>query len=107
MIVNLGYLNKLVDKYKNSFHHSNGKISIDADYSALTEEIETKLIKSTIQKSKKFDTVRITRYKSIFSKGYTKNWSREKSIIDSVLKSNPWTYKIKDSHGEKITGSFF
>ena len=22
-------------------------------------------------------------------------------IIDSVLKTNPWTYKIKDSNGEK------
>ena len=23
-------------------------------------------------------------------------------IIDSVLKANPWTYKIKDWNGEKI-----
>ena len=31
----LGYLNKLVDEYNNSYHRS-----IDADYSALTETIE-------------------------------------------------------------------
>ena len=52
------------------------------------------------------DRVRITKYKNIFSKGYTKTWSREIFVIDSVLKSSPWTYKIKDISGEKITGSF-
>ena len=53
------------------------------------------------------DRVRITKYKNIFSKGYTKNWSREIFIIDFVLKINPWTYKIKDLNGEKITESFY
>ena len=55
------------------------------------------------------DRVRITKYKNIFSKGYTENWSREIFIIDSVFKSNPWTLttlKIKDLNGEKIIGSF-
>ena len=42
------------------------------------------------------------KYKNIFSKGYTKNWSREIFIIDSVLKTNPWTYKIKDLNREQI-----
>ena len=26
--------------------------------------------------------------------------------MDSVLKINPWAYKIKDLNGEKTTGSF-
>ena len=52
------------------------------------------------------DRVRITKYKNIFSKGYTENWSREIFIINSVLKTNPWTYKIKDLNGEKIIGIF-
>ena len=42
------------------------------------------------------DRVRITKYKNIFSKGYTENWSREVFIVDSVLKTNTWSYKIKD-----------
>ena len=53
------------------------------------------------------DTVRITEYKNIFSKGYTENWSRKIFIIDSVFKTSPWTYKIKDLDGEKIIGSFY
>ena len=44
------------------------------------------------------DRVKITRYRNIFSKGYTKNWSKEKILIDSVLKNNAWTYKIEDWH---------
>ena len=40
------------------------------------------------------DSVRITKYNNIFSKGYIENWSREIFIIDSVMKTNPWTYKI-------------
>ena len=27
--------------------------------------------------------------------------------MDSVLKTNPWIYKIKDLKGEKILGSFY
>ena len=46
--------------------------------------------------------VRITKYKNIFTKGYTANWSRKIFITDSVLKTNPWTYKIKHLYREKI-----
>ena len=66
----LGYLNKVVDKYNNTYHHTTGKKPIDADYSALTKEIEPS------QKALKFkvsDRVKITKYKNMFSKGYTKN----------------------------------
>ena len=52
------------------------------------------------------DRVRITKYKKLFSKADTENWSREIFVIDFVLKSNPWTYKIKDLKEEKIIGSF-
>ena len=34
------------------------------------------------------------------------NWSRETFITDSVLKTNHWTYRIKDLNWEKIIGSF-
>ena len=33
--------------------------------------------------------------------GYTKNWSREIFIIEFVLKTKPWTHKIKDLNGGK------
>ena len=40
--------------------------------------------------------------KKFFSKDYTKNWSRETFVINSVSKTNPWTYKTKDFNGERI-----
>ena len=80
------------------------KKSINADYSALTEKSETN---AKAPKFKVNDKVRITNYKNIFSKGYTENWSREIFIINSALKTNFWTYKIKDLNEEKIIGSFY
>ena len=47
------------------------------------------------------DRVRITKCKNIFSEAHTENCSREIFIIDSVLKTNPWTYKAKDSNKRK------
>ena len=35
----LGYLDKLVDQYNNTYHHSIGKPLIDADNSNLIEKI--------------------------------------------------------------------
>ena len=96
----LTYLNKLVAQYNNTYHSINKK-PINADYSALTEKIKTNLI---APKFKVNDRVRITKYKNIFGKGYNKNWSRETFIINSVLKTYPWIYKIKDLNGEKIVG---
>ena len=99
-------MNKLVDQYTNTFNtnHFINKKPINADYSALTEKIETSL---KAPKFKANDRVRITKYKSIFRKGYTGNGSREIFLIDFVLKSSPWTYKIKDINGEKIKRGFY
>ena len=36
----------------------------------------------------------------MFSEAYTENLSREIFIIDSVLRTNPSTNKIKDLNGE-------
>ena len=79
-------MNKLVDQYNNTYHHSINKKPVNADYSALNKEIDTNL---KVPKFKMNDRVIITKYKNIFSKGYTENWTREISITDSVLKTNP------------------
>ena len=74
--------------------------SINVNYFALTEKIEP-------PKFKVNDRVRITRYKNIFSNGYTENWSREIFVSNSMLKTNLWAYKIEDLNGEKTTLSFY
>ena len=47
------------------------------------------------------DKVRITKNENTFRKGYTENWSSEIFIMNSVLKTNPWTYKLKDLNERK------
>ena len=37
------------------------------------------------------DDVRISKYKNIFAKGYTPNWSEELFVIKEVKNTVPWT----------------
>ena len=53
------------------------------------------------------DNVRISKYKNIFAKGYTPNWSEEVFIINKIKITVPWTYAIIALNGEEITGSFY
>ena len=53
------------------------------------------------------DKVRISRIKATFEKGYLPNWSEELYIVDNVLITSPVTYKLKDTMGEEIQGSFY
>ena len=52
------------------------------------------------------DHVRISKYKNIFAKGYTPNWSEEVFVITKVKNTVPWTYVISDLNGEEIVGTF-
>ena len=53
------------------------------------------------------DHVRISKYKNIFAKGYTPNWSEEVFVIKKIKNTVPWTYVIDDLNGEEVTGTFF
>ena len=64
----LGYLNKL-NGYNNIYHPSICKEPVNADYSVLTDEIESS---HNVPKFKVGDRVRITKYKNIFSKSCSK-----------------------------------
>ena len=53
------------------------------------------------------DHVRISKYKNIFAKGYTPNWSVEVFVVTEFKNTVPWTYVINDLNGEKIIGTFY
>ena len=53
------------------------------------------------------DYVRISKYKDIFAKGYTPNWSEEVFITSKIKNTVPWTYVINDLNGEEIIGTFY
>ena len=52
------------------------------------------------------DIVRISKYKNIFSKGYTTNWSEEVFVIKKVKNTVSWTHVINDLNREEIVGTF-
>ena len=92
-------------KYNNTYHSTNKMKPINVRDNNFIEYIE-----ESSKKSPKFkigDHVRISKYKNIFAKGYTPNWSEEIFIVNKVQNTLPWTYEINDLNGEKISGSFY
>ena len=62
-------------------------------------------IKEVNDKDPKFkvgDHVRISKYKNIFGKGYTPNWSEEVFVGKEIKNTVPWTYVINDLDGKQI-----
>ena len=51
--------------------------------------------------------VRISKYKNIFAKGYTQNWSEEAFVVRKIKDSVPWTHAVSELNGEPISGSFY
>lgn len=76
------------------------KNTINADDSALNREIDTNPKAPKFKVSNRFGITKRT--KSIFSKRYRKNQSKEPFFIDSGLKTNPWTHKIKETNNRKL-----
>ena len=53
------------------------------------------------------DSVRISKYKNLFEKGYTPNWTNEIFTIAERIPRSPPVYKIKDKEDEIIEGVFY
>ena len=53
------------------------------------------------------DHARISKYKNIFAKGYTPNWSEEVFVANKIKNTVSSTYVINDLNGEEITGIFY
>ena len=53
------------------------------------------------------DRVRISKFKNIFAKRYTPNWSKEIFIVDKINDTVPYTYNLKNLNDEEIIGSSY
>ena len=102
------YINKLEDivgEYNNTYHR---KIKMKhVEFKNNTYIDFKKEVNDKDPKFKVGDHVRISKYKNIFAKGYTPNWSEEVFVIKKVKNTVPWTYVINDLNGEKIIGIFY
>ena len=98
-------LDDIVNEYNNTYHTTNKMKPIDVKdntYIAFDRECYDKGPKFKVD-----DHVRISKYKNIFAKGYTPNWSEEEFVIKKVKNTVPLTYVIKDLNGEEFTGTFY
>ena len=98
-------LDDIVDEYNTAYHTTIKMKPID-----VKDNTYINTDKETNDKDPKFkvgDRVRISKYKNIFAKSYTPNWSEELFVIKKVKNTVPWTYVINDINGEEITGTFY
>ena len=98
-------LDDIVNKYNNRAHKTIKIKPIDVtddSYAEYNEDFNKKGPKFKVG-----DHVRISKYKNIFAKRYTPNWSEEVFVVSKIKNTVPWTYVVSDLNGEKITGSFY
>ena len=98
-------LNDIADEYNNAYHKTIKMKPIDVKNDSFAEYKEEPNKKDP--KLKVGNYVRVSKYKNIFSKGYTPNWSEETFIVKKIKNTVPWTYVISDLNGEEIVGSFY
>ena len=107
-------LDDIVNEYNNTKHSTikmkpkdvknyNKRVYIDEH----NEKDTTKSSSSELSRFKVGDRVRISKFKNIFAKGCTPNWSREIFIVKKINDSVPYTYNIKDLNDEEIIGSSY
>ena len=98
-------LDDIVDEHKNKYHRTIKMKPVDVKdntYIDFKKEVNDK-----DPKFKVGDHVRISKYKNIFAKGYTPNWSEEVFIVSKIKNAVPWTYVINDLNGEETIGTFY
>ena len=86
-------LNDVVNEYNNTKHNTIKMKPKDVGYSNKRVYIDEHNEKSA--KYNVGDRVRISKFKHIFAKGYTPNWSREIFIINKINDTVPYTYILK------------
>ena len=97
-------LDDIVDEYNNTYHKTIKMKPIDvgdsfAEYNEESNEKDPKF--------KVGDHVKISKFKNVFAKGYTPNWSEEIFVAKKIKNTVPWTYVISDLNGGEIVGKFY
>ena len=98
-------LDDVVNKYNNTKHSTIKMKAKDVGNSNKRVYIDEHNKKRS--RLKVGDRVRISKFKNIFAKGYTPNWSEEIFIANKINDAVPYTYNFKDLNDEEIIGSFY
>ena len=98
-------LDDIINKYNNTTHRTIKMKPIDVKDNTYIDF--GKEVNDNNPKFKVGDHMKISKYKNIFAKGYTPNWSEERFVIKKIKNKVPRTYVIDDLNGEEITGTFY
>ena len=97
--VQINNLDDIVNEYSNTYRTIKMK-PVDVKNNTINIDKE-------VPKFQVGDYVRISKYKNIFAKGYTVNWSEEVLVISKVKHTVLWRYVLNDRNGEEIIGIFY
>ena len=107
-------LDTLLHKYSSSIHCTTGMTPVQASQKENEVQVLQYIINKTSAgapltkpKYRVGNKVRISRMKMILEKGYLLNCSEELYIVDIVQNTTSVTYKLKDTLGEEVEGSFY
>ncbi|KAL6416973.1 hypothetical protein ACFW04_014522 [Cataglyphis niger] len=103
-------LPRLVKEYNARKHRTIGARPVDVTPAIAEKLLNTVYSNIKIAAPAKFkpgDPVRVSKFKTIFEKGFTPNWTTEIFRITKVQRTNPVTYLLKDSRNEPIAGGFY
>lgn len=103
-------LQAIVTRYNDTVHRTTGMKPKE-----VTSKDEKRLLRSVYRQTKRVgrsrfnvgDQVRVSKYKHLFEKGYTPNWTTETFTIVRKQATNPRTYLLEDIRGQPIKGGFY
>ena len=101
--VHIDKLDQIVNKQNNTYHRAIKMKPVD-----VKDNMYIELGKENNNKNLTFQVgyhVRISKYKNIFAKGQTPNWSEKVFIMKKVKNAVPWTYVISDLKCKEIVGT--
>lgn len=107
----LGILDELIEQYNNTKHRTIKMKPIEVNDSNEQRLLNTVYnYKTNVPWKIKFnvgDYVRLSKYKHVFEKGYTPNWTTEIFRIRKILYTDPITYLLVDFEGKEIEGGVY
>ena len=107
----IGVLDELVGNYNGTKHGSTLMKPADVN-SSNKDAVWVTLYGSALgelplPKFRVIDTVRVSRYKSVFGRGYEANFTEEIFKVTRVLRGDLNVYELEDHEGEPTVGKFY
>ena len=98
-------LDNIVNKYSSTYHSTIKMKPVNVKDNTCIDSDEKS--NGNDSKFKVADQVRISKYKNIFAKVYTSNWSEEVFVSKKVKNTVSQADVINDFNGEEIVGMFY